>query len=48
MLKQPDGIKYYGEWKKSMVNGEGAVVDADGELIGEGTFVNYWMKYKGK
>ncbi len=45
--KWPNGIRYYGKWKDFCANGEGAVVD-NGEIIGEGKFVNGWMNHRSK
>ncbi len=47
MRQQPNGIRYYGEWKNNVSNGEAAVL-LNEELLGEGIFVNGWMKQNGK
>ncbi len=48
MCKFSNRVTYYGEWKDYHGNGEGAVVNVNGELVDEGIFVKGWMKHKCK
>ena len=48
MEKYPWGVVFYGESKNDIANGEGAVVDENGETIAEGVFVNGWIMHNGK
>ena len=48
MQKYTWGVVFYGEFKNDIANGEGAVVDENGETIAEGVFVNEWILHKGK
>ena len=40
------GVIHYGRWINHITCGEGAVIDKNGETIGEGVFSNYYMKHK--